>query len=79
MKEIKQEIKEFLDEESAKERDNAIGSNNPNLKRQELETKLQVLDHKRWEIMIAAERKCGPSPMPGKKWYSKTLVNAAIK
>ena len=42
-----------------------------------LEHRIQVLDTKRTELMIAAERKCGPAPMTGMKWYSADLKNAA--
>ena len=42
-----------------------------------LEHRIQVLDTKRTGLMIASERKCGPAPMTGMKWYSADLKNAA--
>ena len=42
-----------------------------------LEHRIQVLDTKRTELMTAAERKCGPAPMMGMKWYSADLKNTA--
>ena len=42
-----------------------------------LEHRIQVLDTTRTELMTAAERKCGPAPMTGMKWYSADLKNAA--
>ena len=46
-------------------------------KRRTIESNLQKLETKRWELMLAAERKCGPAPMKGKKWYSPQLKEAA--
>ena len=76
--EIKKEIKTLLE---AEEKWNNRSRNNINTilmeKRREIEHRLQTLDQKRWELMIAAESKCGPTPMNEKKWYSTTLVRAA--
>ena len=77
-KEIKKETEELLEQEK-KINENSTKQDIEDLRstREDIENRLQKLDQKRWELMIAAERTCGPSPMHGKKWYSRELVSAA--
>ena len=77
IKAIQNEIKLFL--KNLQKNGNEIGSeDNRQLEaRQKIENKLQKLDVKRYQLMIAVERKCGIAPMKGMFWYSDKLREAA--
>ena len=70
---LKNEINEYLKKESERK----LSDTQLNTTKQIIAEKLEKLDKKRWELMIAAEKKCGTAPMKGKKWFSTKLQQAA--
>ena len=47
--------------------------------KKELERRIQVLDRKRYQLMIAAENRCGKKKNRGMYWFSLELQGAAYK
>ena len=79
IKEVKSEIEQFIENLEKEGRHIGTETDGQLLDKQALEAKLQKLDTKRYQLMIAAERNCGIAPMKGMFWYSKELKQAAKK
>ena len=77
VKEIEKDILHFLKE--LKDSGKDIGSETEQQQqiKEAIEIRLQILDKKRYQLMIAAERKCGIVPMKGMFWYSRKLRDTA--
>ena len=75
MANIRKEINAYLKENTKEKKPNC--TTEQEMTKKKITDTLETLDHKRWELMMAAEKRCGPGQMKGKRWSSTRLQKAA--